>query len=240
MIDPPYNFSDRLTMSTVKRGASANYNGTLKMKDLKDLPIKDLADPDGAILALWCPSTLIPQGLELLRAYGFTYKTNFIWVKNKKEPLQDIVKKFKKLKENFNIFNAINYISKFSLNDTLSFGMGRLFRASHEICLIGINNTKIYKHLSNKSQRSVSFAPNLKHSAKPENLQDSLELMFPNLGEENKIEIFARRQRPGWTCVGNQAPATMGEDIRISLNNLINDDPVLSQVNAYPIPVILK
>lgn len=99
--------------------------------------------------------------------------------------------------------------------------MGRLFRQSHELCLIGINNNNIYKKLSNKSQRSVSFGENLKHSAKPEHLQDSLELMFPDK-ELNKIEIFARRQRPKWFCLGNESPMSYNEDIKISLNKLIN------------------
>jgi len=97
--------------------------------------------------------------------------------------------------------------------------LGRLFRQSHEICLIGINNNKIYKKLQNKSQRSVCFAENIKHSAKPEYLQNSLDIMFP---DANKIEIFARRQRPGWECIGNEAPGTMGEDIRVSLDKILN------------------
>ncbi len=94
--------------------------------------------------------------------------------------------------------------------------MGRLFRQTHEICLIGTNNNKIYKKLKNKSQRSVSFGENLKHSAKPEHLQNSLDEMFP--GTE-KLEMFARRHRKDWLCVGNEI--CNGEDIRDSLKNLI-------------------
>ena len=74
----------------------------------------------------------------------------------------------------------------------------------------------IHKHLANKSQRSVSFAPNLKHSAKPEHLQDSLDIMFP---QGKKLELFARRVRPDWTCLGNEI--CNGEDITVSLAKLI-------------------
>ena len=49
--------------------------------------------------------------------------------------------------------------------------------------------------------------------------------MFPSLGENiAKIEIFARRQRKGYLCLGNQAPMTYGEDIVISLNKLIKNN----------------
>ena len=95
--------------------------------------------------------------------------------------------------------------------------MGHLFRQTHEICLIGINNNGVYKKLKNKSQRSVMFAENLKHSAKPELLQDRLELMFP---DANFLEVFGRRSRSNWTVIGNESPTTLGEDIRISLANL--------------------
>jgi len=48
-----------------------------------------------------------------------------------------------------------------------------------------------------------------------------LEKMFP--GEEHhKIELFARRDKTGWTCVGNESPSTPGEDIRVSIDRLKN------------------
>jgi N6-adenosine-specific RNA methylase IME4 len=99
--------------------------------------------------------------------------------------------------------------------------MGRLFRASHEIALIGINNSGIYRKLENKSQRSVSFGLNEGHSTKPEHLQDSLDIMFPGR-TMNKIELFARRERNGWVCLGNEVGAR--EDIRTSLAKLIEQD----------------
>src|SRR5690606_15124530 len=68
-----------------------------------------------------------------------------------------------------------------------------------------------------KSQRSVHFGFNSKHSAKPEDLQDMLDKMFPN---GNKLEMFARRQRPGWWCIGNENLMTLNEDIAISLKKL--------------------
>lgn len=223
--DCPFGFSDSLNMSSVKRGAKANYN-TMSIKELKDLPIKDIADPDGAILAFWVPSSLLVEGLEIMNAWGFKQKQTYIWVKRKKTIFSEFTKLIKKsiklAKTNkFTVKSVvtsiIDGIQNLNLNTTLAFGMGRLFRQAHEICLIGTNNNKIYKSLSNKSQRSVCIEQNFKHSKKPENLQDSLDVMFSG-SNINKIEIFSRRLRPGWTCIGNEV--CNGEDIRDSLAKL--------------------
>jgi N6-adenosine-specific RNA methylase IME4 len=220
--DCPGSFQDKLSMSDVARGALANYD-TMTISQIKALPVKDLLEPAGAILALWVPSSLLQQGLDTMTEWGFSHKQTYIWVKSKKAPLKDLIKQTlakaslneivsgKMLKEIIN-----KAVTEFKLNDMFAFGMGRLFRQTHEICLIGTSNNGIYKSLENKSQRSISCAPNLKHSTKPEHLQDSLEAMFPR---GNKLELFARRIRPGWICLGNEI--CNGEDIRDSLSKLI-------------------
>lgn len=93
---------------------------------------------------------------------------------------------------------------------SIGFGMGRLFRAAKEVAFVGVRGSP-YRHLQNRAVRDVFVAPRLRHSAKPELVQDALEGMFP---DSAYLEIFARRARPGWTCVGNQAPETVGQDIR--------------------------
>lgn len=226
--DPPWSFSDSLKMSDVKRGADANYH-TMTINDIKNLNVKDLADPNGCILALWVPSSLLQEGLDTMKSWGFEQKQTYIWVKTKKEPLESIksiLTKTAKKWLNDNVAQSIDssevklivnpLLDKFNLNSILAFFMGRLFRQTHEICLIGTNNNKIYKSLKNKSQRSVSFGENLRHSAKPEHLQDSLDLMFPNC---NKLEMFARRTKKDWVCVGDEV--CNGEDIRKSIEKLL-------------------
>lgn len=218
--DFPWNFSDELKMSKVARGASSNYN-TMSIDDLLTLPIKSLIDPEGTVLAMWVPSVLLPDGLRLMKEYGFTFKQTYIWTKNKKEPLKNLSSDIVKfLKQKKSVKEIISSIKDFSIENILAFGMGHLFRQTHEICLIGISSNKVYKKLLDRSQRSVCFAENLKHSAKPEDLQDSLDKMFSG----NKIELFARRQRKGWFCLGNEAPMTVGEDIFYSINKLSNLD----------------
>lgn len=218
--DPPWAFSDKLTMSDIARGAEANYS-LMSMKDIKELPIKDYADPAGCILVLWVPSSLLQDGLDTMKAWGFEHKQTYIWVKTKKQPLKEAAKLVAKdvVKNGLSVQVLKNSLTKiiaeFNLTGALAFGMGRLFRQTHEIALVGINNKKIYKLLKNKSQRSVSMAPNLKHSAKPDDVQKSLEIMFPGT---DKLELFARRHLTGWTCLGNEI--CNGEDIRVSLAKL--------------------
>lgn len=220
--DPPWQFQDKLEMSDVPRGAAANYP-LLDLEEIKRLPVKDVADPNGCVLALWVPSSMLLDGLEVMAAWGFEQKQTYVWVKTKKKPLESLRKlTTQTMKIGKNAFTFRDYLDVVSacctlhnIHDILSFYMGHLFRQTHEICLLGINNTKVYKGLQNKSQRSVSFGENLKHSAKPEHLQDSLELMFPNA---KKLEMFARRERDEWVTVGNEVCA--GEDIRASIQRL--------------------
>ena len=218
VIDPPYGFQDRLQQSDVKRGAADHYK-TMTISEIELLPVKDIADPDGAILCLWVPSSLLPEGVQIMKTWGFDLKQSYIWVKSKKEPFKDIFSQILRqgilkmsLKE---IFKKIS--AGYDFNNFFGFGMGHLFRNCHEICLIGTRG-KIIKQLKNKSQRTVCFAPNLKHSAKPENLQNSLDLMYPNA---NKIEIFARRERKSWLCLGNEVGEKL--DIKDALSKLITE-----------------
>ena len=236
--DPPWSFSDSLKMSDVKRGAQANYD-VMTIKDIEALPVKNLISPTGSILALWVPSSLLQEGLNTMKSWGFSHKQTYIWVKTKKpesisQEMRKTILKLSKMvaRKAFRLdgkpmtFRDFDFVVNEGL---LAFGMGRLFRQTHEICLIGTSDNQIYKSLANKSQRSVSFASNLKHSAKPEHLQESLETMFP--GNNNaKLELFSRRQRKGWYCLGNEAPMTKGEDIRESFKKL----SVAKQKDLFP------
>jgi N6-adenosine-specific RNA methylase IME4 len=191
--DPPWALSDSLSMDKTKRGASDHYP-LLTTSELCKLDVKSLAAEDGCALALWIVGSMLDDGVEVMKAWGFKQKQIYVWVKTKKKK------------------NKIMDVS-----ECLAFGMGRTFRQTHELCLIGINNTKVYKKLQNKSQRSVCFDEVKKHSAKPEHLQNSLELMFGK--ESAKLEIFARRQRDGWLSIGNEVCA--GQDIRDTVPELI-------------------
>ena len=201
--DPPWQFEDELKSmgDLTQRGAASQYP-VLSPAEIIKLPVSKIADPEGCLLALWVPSVLLDIGLETMSSWGFNFKQTFIWVKTKSG--DNAIKKIIETKD---------------LNDSLAFGMGRLFRQSHELALIGTNNNGVYRMLTNKSQRSVLFDENKGHSIKPEGLQDRLDIMYPGA---KKLEMFARRQRPGWECVGNQV--LDGEDIRDTLKRLTEDE----------------
>ena len=77
--DPPWKYGDQLT---------ENYGGTqwhypsMSIKELCDLPIKTLAQ-DNAVLFLWVTSPLLYEASPLIGAWGFKYKTSFVWDKVK-------------------------------------------------------------------------------------------------------------------------------------------------------------
>lgn len=101
----------------------------------------------------------------------------------------------------------------------LAFGMGRRFRNCTEMALVG---TRGRPTPAVRTERNLCRAPNLCHSQKPEQPQDSLERMYPG---GPWLELFARRERPGWCCLGNECPTTPGEDIRDSLREWAGAPP---------------
>ncbi len=90
-------------------------------------------------------------------------------------------------------------------------GMGRLLRQSQEIALV-CTRGRIHKHLALRNISSLFLEPVRRHSEKPESLQDALERMFPSF--DRRLELFARRKRAGWTCLGNEVD---DKDIRESV-----------------------
>lgn len=190
--DPPWGFNDGLKKMKrpVKRSAASQYK-VMKPADIAALDVPSLADPTGCLLALWVPGSMLVQGLDVMHAWGFKMKQTFVWVKLKKD-----------------------YRDEDDWNQSTRVGMGRLFRQSHEIALIGTSGKSVYPWLEDHAQRSVAFDLNPGHSTKPPTLQERLEVMFP---EANRMEMFARRNRPGWTCIGD---AVTGKDVTVSIQDL--------------------
>jgi N6-adenosine-specific RNA methylase IME4 len=198
--DPAWRFSDPLEMSDVKRGATAQYKSTMSLQEIVELSYytRRLA-ADDSVLVLWVPDSMLEDGLRVMRVWGFQHKQIVTWVKTGVD---------EKRLDPENIPEDLQ----------MGFGMGRIFRCADEHALIGTRGQPL-KLLSDRATRNVFLHPNLKHSAKPDNVMMALDKMFPGA---SKLEMFARRTRPGWVSVGNECPSTMGEEIKYSLASLLD------------------
>lgn len=83
LLDPPWRFINRTGKVAPEHRRLARYQ-TMATDDLARLPVGELAKPASHIY-LWCPNALLADGLRLLEAWGFTYKTNLVWYKVRKD-----------------------------------------------------------------------------------------------------------------------------------------------------------
>jgi N6-adenosine-specific RNA methylase IME4 len=78
LADPPWRFANYSAKGEVKNPV-AHYD-CMNMDALKALPVNHLAAADCAML-MWATAPMLPQGIELLRAWGFTFKSAGAWAK---------------------------------------------------------------------------------------------------------------------------------------------------------------
>lgn len=78
LADPPWNESGG---GKIKRGADRHYP-LMKTKDIIALPVGELAE-ENAHLYLWVTNGHLPDGLKVMEAWGFKYKTNIAWAKDR-------------------------------------------------------------------------------------------------------------------------------------------------------------
>lgn len=103
--DPPWTFKTYSEKGSEYKSAANHYSLMCK-EDIQNLPVKDLA-ADDCVLFLWVTFPCLEEGLELIKAWGFTYKTcAFNWVKRNKK------------------------------SDSYFWGLGYWTRSNSEICLL--------------------------------------------------------------------------------------------------------
>jgi N6-adenosine-specific RNA methylase IME4 len=83
LADPPWRFSNRTGKMAPEHKRLSRY-ATLTHEQIARLPIKELALSQSH-LYLWVPNALIADGLEVMKRWGFTYKTNIVWYKIRKD-----------------------------------------------------------------------------------------------------------------------------------------------------------
>ena len=109
----------------------------MTLEEIKHLPVADVAD-EKCHLYLWVPNALLPEGLEVLKAWGFEYKTNIIWEKIRKDGMPD------------------------------GRGVGFYFRNVTEILLFGIKGNKNRTLDAGRSQVNLIRSIKREHSKKPD------------------------------------------------------------------------
>lgn len=83
LADPPWQFQNRTGKIAPEHKRLARYP-TLTLDQIKALPVSEAA-ADVCHLYLWVPNALLPQGIEVMRDWGFQYKSNIVWHKIRKD-----------------------------------------------------------------------------------------------------------------------------------------------------------
>lgn len=83
LADPPWQFQNRTGKVAPEHKRLSRYP-TLSLQEIKDIPVATIAAPQSH-LYLWVPNALLKEGLDVMEAWGFEYKTNLVWHKVRKD-----------------------------------------------------------------------------------------------------------------------------------------------------------
>ncbi|MCY4188991.1 MAG: MT-A70 family methyltransferase [Bryobacterales bacterium] len=83
LADPPWRFANRTGKMAPEHKRLRRYE-TMELDEICNLGVAALAK-DNSHLYLWCPNALLPAGLAVMEAWGFTYKANVVWYKIRKD-----------------------------------------------------------------------------------------------------------------------------------------------------------
>ncbi len=143
LADPPWQFQNR-TGKVAPEHRRLNRYGTMTLDDITGLPVEQAAQ-DTAHLYLWVPNALLPEGLEVMKAWGFTYKTNLVWHKIRKDGEPD------------------------------GRGVGFYFRNVTELVLLGVRGKNARTLAPGRRQVNFLKTQKREHSRKPDEFYDIVE-----------------------------------------------------------------
>ena len=78
--DPPWKYENPPNGDSSR--SIENHYPTMELKEIRDLPVKKMSAPD-SLLYLWATAPKLAECLEVMKSWGFEYRTNFVWVKDK-------------------------------------------------------------------------------------------------------------------------------------------------------------
>lgn len=147
LADPPWQFQNR-TGKVAPEHKRLNRYPTMNLDEIKNFPVADVI-ADKAHLYLWVPNALLPEGLEVLKAWGFEYKTNIIWEKVRKDGFPD------------------------------GRGVGFYFRNVTEILLFGVKGDNNRTLDPARSQVNLVRSMKREHSRKPDEMIEIIQSCSP-------------------------------------------------------------
>jgi N6-adenosine-specific RNA methylase IME4 len=83
LADPPWRFTNRTGKVAPEHRRLDRYD-TMSFDEIKALPVEDSLAKN-AHLYLWVPNALLPEGMEVMKAWGFRYVSNIVWAKRRKD-----------------------------------------------------------------------------------------------------------------------------------------------------------
>ena len=83
LADPPWQFNNRTGKVAPEHRRLSRYS-TLPLDQIAAIPVSSAA-AECAHLYLWVPNALLPEGLAVMKSWGFEYKTNIVWHKVRKD-----------------------------------------------------------------------------------------------------------------------------------------------------------
>ena len=147
LADPPWRFSNKTGKVAPEHKRLSRYN-TLSFAQIEALPIGQIAAPT-AHLYLWCPNALLPEGLSVMKAWGFTYKSNVVWHKIRKDGGSD------------------------------GRGVGFYFRNVTELILFGVRGKNARTLAAGRRQVNLLATRKREHSRKPDEQYAIIEACSP-------------------------------------------------------------
>jgi N6-adenosine-specific RNA methylase IME4 len=147
LADPPWQFANRTGKIAPEHRRLSRY-GTMTLDEIAQLPVSDFVEPT-AHLYLWCPNALLPEGLAVMKAWGFNYKSNIVWHKVRKDGGSD------------------------------GRGVGFYFRNVTELILFGVRGKNARTLAPGRRQVNLLGTRKREHSRKPDEQYDIIEACSP-------------------------------------------------------------
>ena len=147
LADPPWQFQNR-TGKMAPEHKRLNRYATMTLADIVALPVAQLLK-ETAHLYLWVPNALLPEGLRVLSAWGFQYKSNLVWHKIRQDGNPD------------------------------GRGVGFYFRNTTELILFGVRGKNARTLAPGRRQVNIIKTQKREHSRKPDEAYTLIESCSP-------------------------------------------------------------